>query len=178
MSRLIYKKFRAQVQFEVSSAHKQYMQDVVSDSYKGNLKKFWSSIKSTGNESTGESPLKNDDFIITRARPTFSVQQPVLISVFTEKVTSELDGKGPSPNSEMPDISINWKCVNKLLNGLKSFQATGPDSFPAFILKQLITNSHFSYHNCTRALSTVDRSDQTRAKHGLHRCLRRETNTK
>ena len=43
------------------SAHKQYMQDVVSDSYKGNSKKFWSYIKSTGQESAGVSPLKNED---------------------------------------------------------------------------------------------------------------------
>ena len=43
------------------SFNKQYMQDVVSDSYKGNPKKFWSYIKSTGNKSTEVSPLKNED---------------------------------------------------------------------------------------------------------------------
>ena len=35
-----YKKLQAKVQFDVRSAHKQYMQDVVSNSYKGNPKKL------------------------------------------------------------------------------------------------------------------------------------------
>ena len=43
--------------------------------------------------------------------------------------------KGPSPHPDMPDIEINWKGVHKLLKGLKTFKATGPDSIPALILK-------------------------------------------
>ena len=49
-----HKKLQAEVQCEVRSAHKQYMPDAVSDSYKGNPKKFWSYIKSTGQESSKE----------------------------------------------------------------------------------------------------------------------------
>ena len=43
--------------------------------------------------------------------------------------------KGPSPHPDMPNIEVNWKGVHKLLKGLKTFKATGPDSIPAFILK-------------------------------------------
>ena len=35
-----YRKLQPEVQFKVKSAHKQYMQDVVSYSYKGNPKNF------------------------------------------------------------------------------------------------------------------------------------------
>ena len=33
------------------------------------------------------------------------------------------------------NIEVNWKGVHKLLKGLKTFKATGPDSIPAYILK-------------------------------------------
>ena len=70
-----YKKLQAEVQFEVRSAHKQYMQDVVSDSYKGNPKKFWSYMKSTGQDQQVYLPLKMKMAflkVITRAKPTSS----------------------------------------------------------------------------------------------------------
>ena len=43
--------------------------------------------------------------------------------------------KGPSPHPDIPDIEVNWKGFHKLLKGLKTFKATGPDSIPAYILK-------------------------------------------
>ena len=127
-----YKKLQAEVQFEVRSAHKQYMEDVVSDSYKGNPKKFWSYIKSTGQESAGVSPLKNEDgFLKSDNLSKANILNNQFESVFTKEDTSSLPDKGPSPHPEMPDITVNWKGVHKLLKGLKSFKATGP----AFILK-------------------------------------------
>ena len=57
------------------------------------------------------------------------------MSVFTKEDTSSLPDKGPSPYPSMPNIEVNWKGVHKLLKGIKPFKATGPDSFPAFIIK-------------------------------------------
>ena len=131
-----YKKLQAEVQFEVRSAHKHYMQDVVSDSYKENPKKFWSYIKSTGQESAGVSPLKNEDgFLKSDNQSKANILNSQFESAYTKEDTSSLPDKGPSPHPEMPDIAVNWKGVPKLLKGLKSFKATGPDSIPAFILK-------------------------------------------
>ena len=131
-----YKKLQAGVHFEVRSAHKQYMEDVVSDSYKGNPKKFWSYIKSTGQESAGVSPLKNEDgFLKSDILSKANILNNQFESVFTKEDTSSLPDKEPSPHQEMPDITVIWKGVHKLLKGLKSFKATGPDSIPAFILK-------------------------------------------
>ena len=57
------------------------------------------------------------------------------MSVFTKEDTSSLPDKGPSLYPSMSNIEINWKWVHKLLEGLKPFNATGPNSIPAFILK-------------------------------------------
>ena len=93
-----YKKLQAEVQFEVRSAHKHYMQDVVSDSYKGNSKKFWSYIKSTGQESAGVSPLKNEDgFLKSDNQSKANILNNQFESVFTKEDTSSIPDKGPSP---------------------------------------------------------------------------------
>ena len=112
------------------------MEDVFSDSYKGNPKKFWSYIKSTGQESAGVSPLKNEDgFLKSDNLSEANILNNQFESVFTKEDTSSLPDKGPIPHPEMPDITVNWKGVHKLLKGFKSFKAAGPDSIPAFILK-------------------------------------------
>ena len=46
-----------------------------------------------------------------------------------------MPNKGPSPYPTMPPISVNTNGVRKLLKGLRSFKATGPDEIPAFVLK-------------------------------------------
>ena len=50
--------FEWKLQYEVRQANKKYMEDVSTD-YKENSKKFWSFIKSKGQEWTGVAPLKN-----------------------------------------------------------------------------------------------------------------------
>ena len=85
----------------MGSAHKQYMQDRVSDSYKDNPKKFWTYIKSTGNESTGVSPLKNEDSFLksdNQSKANILDLNNQFESVFTMKDTSSLPDKGPSPH--------------------------------------------------------------------------------
>ena len=44
------------VQFQIRSAHKDFMKTAVSDTFKDNPKKFWSFVKNTGQEATGVSP--------------------------------------------------------------------------------------------------------------------------
>jgi hypothetical protein len=51
-------RLQQEVQYEVRQANKNYMEDVSTD-YKENSKKFWSFIKSKGQEWTGVAPLKN-----------------------------------------------------------------------------------------------------------------------
>ena len=128
-----YKRLQSDVQLQIRKSHKGYMQEVVSDSFKGNPKKFWSYIKSAGQEASGVSPLKNEYGFLKQSRANILNRQ--FESVFTKEDTSTMPDKGPSPHPDMPNIEVNWKGVHRLLKGLKTFKATGPDSIPAFILK-------------------------------------------
>ena len=131
-----YKRLQSEVQLQIRKSHKGYLQEVVSDSYKGNPKKFWSYIKSAGQEASGVSPLKNEDGFLKSDSPSrANILNRKFESVFPKEDTSTMPDKGPSPHPDMPDIEVNWKGVHKLLKGLKTFKATGPDSIPAFILK-------------------------------------------
>ena len=81
---------------------------MVSDSYKGNPKKFWSYIMSTGQEASGVSPLKNEDGFLKSDSPSraniLSIQ---FESVFTKEDTSYMPDKRPSPHRDMPDLEVN-----------------------------------------------------------------------
>lgn len=54
--------------------------------------------------------------------------------MYTREDLSELPDLGPSPYPTMSNI-IHERGVLRLLNGLRSFKATGPDDIPALILK-------------------------------------------
>ena len=131
-----YKRLQHDVQYQIRSAHKDYMKTAVSDTFKENPKKFWAYVKSTGQEASGVSPLKNKDgFLKSDSTSKANILNEQFVSVFTKEDTSSLPDKGPSPYPSMPNIEVNWKGVHKLLKGLKPYKATGPDSIPAFILK-------------------------------------------
>ena len=131
-----YKRLQSEVQLQIRRSHRGYMQEVVSESYKGNNKKFWSYIKSARQESTGVSPLKNEDgFLKSDSTSKANILNRQFESVFTKEDTSTMPDKGPSPYPDMPKLEVHWKGVHKLLKGLKTFKTTGPDSIPAFILK-------------------------------------------
>ena len=52
-----YKRLQQHVQWEIRRANRQYMQDIVSESYTDKPKRFWSYVKSKGQESMGVAPL-------------------------------------------------------------------------------------------------------------------------
>ena len=58
-----YKRFQHDVQYQIRSAHKNFMRNAVSDSFKDDPKKFWSYVKSSGQEATGVSPLKKQGWV-------------------------------------------------------------------------------------------------------------------
>ena len=59
-----YKNLQREVQFKVRRANRDYLETSVSGDYKENSKKFWTYIKSKGQEATGVAPLKNKDGFI------------------------------------------------------------------------------------------------------------------
>ena len=131
-----YKRLQKEVQFHVRKANKTYMQDTVSNESKDNSKKFWSFVKSKGQEFTGVAPLKNKDgFLQSNTQSRANILNEQFKSVFTEEDLTNIPDKGTSTTPSMPEIKFDWKGVHKLLKNLKTLKATGPDSIPAFILK-------------------------------------------
>ena len=130
-----YKRLQHEVQWETRKAHRMYMEDV-SKECKENPKRFWSFIKSKGQETNGVPPLKNKEgFLKSDSQNKANILNEQFQSVYTQEDTSSIPNKGPSPYQPMRDITVNWKGVHKLLKGLKPYKATGPDSIPSFILK-------------------------------------------
>lgn len=130
-----YKMLQQQTQFEIRRADRKYMEDA-SDNYTENPKKFWSLIKSKGQEASGVSALKNKEgYMKSDNKSKAEILNDQFQSVYTREDTSNLPDKGPSPHQTMDDIEISRHGVFKLLAQLKPHKATGPDCIPAFILR-------------------------------------------
>ena len=135
-----YKRLQKEVQYQVRKASKEYLMGTVSNDYRDNTKKFWSYVKSRGQETTGVSPLKNKDgFLQSGNIARANILNDQFVSVFTKENTTNIPNMGHSTTPSMPDIIIDWKGVHKLLMNLKTNKATGPDEIPAFILKEAAT---------------------------------------
>ena len=110
-----YKRLQQDVQRETRKAHKQYMEDVVSDGENSN--KFWSYIKSKGQEFSGVAPHKNKaGFIQSDNLSKANILNDQFHSVFTNEDHTNFPDKGLSPYPTMKNINISTKRVYKLLN--------------------------------------------------------------
>ena len=99
------------------------MKLVVSDSYKGNSKTFWNYIKSTKQESSGISPLKNEDgFLKSDSHSKANILNTQFQPAFNKEDTSSLPDKGPSPYPDSPTIEVNWKGGTQTPHGTKFLQ--------------------------------------------------------
>ena len=108
--------------------------DEVSSDYTNNSKKFWSYIKSKGQEWVGVAPLKNKlGFLHSDNKSKAEILNEQFQSVFTREDLTNLPNKGKSPYKTMNAIKITEKGVLKLLKELNPHKATGPDSLPSFI---------------------------------------------
>ena len=110
------------------------MEDVVSDGE--NRNKFWSYIKSKGQEFSGVAPLKNKaGFIQSDNLSKANILNDQFHSVFTNEDHTHFPDKGPSPYPTMKNINISTKGVYKLLKTQHPHKATGLDEIPAFIIR-------------------------------------------
>ena len=85
-----YKRLQQEVQYEVRQANKKYMEDESTD-YKENSKKFWSFIKSKGQEWTGVAPLKNKmGFLQSDNKSKAEILNEQFQSVFTKEILEHI----------------------------------------------------------------------------------------
>jgi hypothetical protein len=131
-----YKRLQHKVKHMIRPASKTYLENTNSEAYTSNPKKFWSFIKSKGQEASGVPPLKNKDgFLKSDSASKAEILNDQFVSVFTKEDLTSMPNKGPSPHQTMPNIKVHAQGIEKLLKNLKTDKATGPDSIPAYILK-------------------------------------------
>ena len=115
-----------QAQKDMRSAHKKYMEEIVSNDLKENTKVFWSHIKSKRQESTAVAPLKNKDgFIHSDSSSKLEILNDQFVSAYTREDKSNIPKKGTSDHPTMDSIQVHGNGVLKLLQDLKIHKATG-----------------------------------------------------
>jgi len=135
----------------------------VSTDYKDNSKKFWSYIKSNGQEWIGVAPLKNKMGFLQSDKSKAGILNEQFQSVFTKENLNNFPNKGKSPYSTMEDIKMNSKGVHKLLKNLKPHKATGPDSIPSYFEssgRSTRPNSYRIIPNITQHRSSTTRLER------------------
>ena len=131
-----YKKLQKEVKFMIRIANKKYIENTVDEAYTSNSKRFWSYVKSKGQESSGVPPLKSKDgYLKSDSKTKAEILNEQFESVFTKEDLTNQPDKGHSPFTPMENITVDPIGIKKLLQNLKTFKATGPDAIPAFILK-------------------------------------------
>jgi hypothetical protein len=135
-----YKKLQKEVQYLIRRAHKNYLQSSLCGDFKENSKRFWSYVKSKGQEAVGVAPLKNaEGYLQSDSSARANILNNQFKAVFTKEDHTHMPDMGPSNTPTMPLIKVDWKGVHKLLINLRPHKATGPDSIPSFILKAAAT---------------------------------------
>ncbi|XP_053389728.1 uncharacterized protein LOC128552706 [Mercenaria mercenaria] len=131
-----YKRLQKEVQYLTRKADKTYLTKDLSGNLREDSKKFFSYIKSKGQESSGAAPLKNKDgFLQSNSKAKANILNDQFVSVFTREYKTNMPDKGPRLTPTMDKIKVDWKGVHKLLLNLNTHKACGPDEISSFILK-------------------------------------------
>ena len=138
-SRNAYQNYQKETNKLVKKAHNRYINNVLSDGMNSNSNKpFWRYIKSQKTESTGVSPLKDQGKIFSDPLKKAKILANQFKSVFTidDQNARDTHPYGPSI-PPIPDIEFSIPGVAKLLKGLDSKKASGPDQIPCRLLNVL-----------------------------------------
>ena len=101
---------------------------------KKNLFKF---IKSQRKDHYGVSSLKHQGETIIDPQIKANLINDHFSSVFTKPCNSDIPTKGASPYKDLPKVTVTLNGIRKLLSGLQTKKATGPDNIPARLLKAI-----------------------------------------
>ena len=111
-----YKRLKMQAQKDMRSAHKKYMEEIVSNDLKENPKVFWSYIKRKRQEFTGVASLKNKDgFIHSDSSSKVEILNDQFVSAYTREDKSNIQKKGISDHPTIDSIQVHRNGVLKLL---------------------------------------------------------------
>jgi hypothetical protein len=123
-----YRKLKAQAQRTSRQAYNNNVHDIISPEQTENPKRFWSFIKSKKQDNSGVAPLRGNDGLIYSDSNNADILNTQFKSAYTQEDQSSFPNLGQSSTPSMPDNSISFKGVHKLLSELKIHKAAGPDS--------------------------------------------------
>ena len=101
--------------------------------------RFWSFIKGKRTESTGVAPLRSEGILHSDTTTKGNILNDQFTSVFSSEQGGDIPTKGNSPYSSVPDILVHQAGVCKLLYNINQHKATGPDTIPGKLLKELVS---------------------------------------
>ena len=131
---------RAHVQKTLRKAHQRYIEDSITGGDNPNCtgdiqKNFWRHIKAAKKDRTGTAPLKENGLLVSDAKGKADILNRQYQSVFSKEDPHNIPHPDSPPQQTMPDISVQEAGVHKMLLGLKTNKASGPDSIPPRVLK-------------------------------------------
>ena len=118
-------------------AYYQYTNSKIRESKQngGNLKKFWSFIKSKRNDHIGVAPLKKNGIAHSNSQTKADILNTQFSSVFAKGGKINIPNLGTNKYSVLTDITVCETGMRKLLEVVKPHQATGADVIPGRLLK-------------------------------------------
>jgi len=133
-----FKTLKKLMQRECRKAYNQYMHHTIYDRYlNGRKKKFFRHVKSLRRDHGGIPTLVKDGIMYSTDTSKANALNKHFYSVFTNDDGVTLPEITKNLYPTIPDIEINIEGVVQLLNTIDPFKATGPDSLPSKLLKEL-----------------------------------------
>ena len=100
------------------------------------MKEFWAFVKSKKKDQFGITALEHQGKVYNDSLSKANLLNNQFTSVFTRKDLSHIPKMCGNQVPDIPDVDIQIEGVTKLLQQLDSHKATGPDSIPAYLVKQ------------------------------------------
>ena len=136
-----YRAVKAAAQREERKAYWNYIDNLIEvgddDGKTPKQKRFWSYIRNTRKDNTGISPLKENGRLFSGAKDKADILGRQYESVYTHEDVSSIPEPVGEPFPPMKELQISDEGVTKLLREVNPNKASGPDSIPARILKEL-----------------------------------------
>ena len=136
----MYKDAQKTFQSDLKKSHWQYINDILCSSLEeGNTKPFYNYVRSKREDQVGVSPLKEDGVLHTSPTKLCEITARQFSSVFTEDKDDPFSGTrlhGPS-YPPIGELVIRDEGVEKLLAGINTSKASGPDEIPCKLLKEI-----------------------------------------
>ena len=136
-----YRTAKAAAQREERKAYWNYVDNLIEvgddDGNTPKQKRFWSFIRNTRKDNTGISPLKENGRLFSGAKDKADILGRQYESVYTNEDVSNIPEPVGEPYPPMKELHVSVEGVTKLLRKVNPNKASGPDSIPARILKEL-----------------------------------------